>query len=250
MMKTEEIWPLVYPRLQQFLVQGWNIQLLSDKTGAAPGTVGGWLVNERPPVGLKLNVLWHLMKAVGIPSPEIDAMPAYNRYLGELVAVAELSMDDVCEILNVKNAQTAFETLRGTPPMSPKLSLLELQELYGELLEQKRGELPVIADKPAPFVAPAASRSERVEKVVPQPQANPAAPKAPPAGPSGWHDEMALRLAYLLGAALPLARYMTSDTVTAEQRSAFRTSVGQDNLFALLNEITALQNERARSNRR
>lgn len=240
-MKADELWPVVSARLRIYIGQTWNVQIIADVTGSNPATVGGWMSNTAPPVGERLVRLWHFLDAVGIKSPELHKLPSFNRYLGQLLTFGVMRMEEVCEALNVKNTQTVLQVLRGTEPMRPQYNLHELRTLYDEKLEMARSKYPKFEQMPKtdtqvikqPHRSETRNTTESIEGMVVQSGKDPS-----------------LALAAMCGAALPLARYMLSEDVSSAQRSYFRDLLGQQTLFEFLNNLTALQSERARNSRK
>lgn len=240
-MKHEDIWRAVLPRLQKFIGQTWNIGYIAELTEATPNTVGSWLAGQQPPVGIRLVTLWHFLDAAGIQTPELSELQPFNYYIGRLLAFRVITMDEAKHILAVKNDQTVLEILRGQQPSRPTYTLPELYELYDGKLHGALKAIPKL-DQPAQqathtqdvpgWAAPAIEEAAR--SLYPQ----------------GAAADQPVVLAMLLNAALPLARHIASDAVTVDKRTAFRELIGQANLFELLNIITALQSERARTNRR
>lgn len=256
MIRAETIWPRVHPRLQQYLVQtwintqAWDIERICKVADATPGTVGDWLVGTQPPTGIRLLSLWHFLKASGIPSPEIDDLPPYNRYLGELLALKVITMEDARTILDVGNDNTVLAHLRGQQASRPLYSLPQLREEYDKHLQQARQALPKVDDgqKSTPTAKPDTPKGP--EQMAPAQAGATIEVAATSLHPQGLTADQPVFLAMLLNAALPLARHIASDAVTVEKRTEFRGLIGQENLFELLNTITALQSERARINRR
>ena len=236
-MDSKEIWPSVLERLRTHVAGQWDIEGFSATIGVAPQTLGEWLANVSPPVGERLIRLWHFLAAVGYDSPELNRVEPFNRYLGQLLAMSVITMNDVQELLNVKNAQTALQILRGSKPMHPLVNLAELKQEYDSVLSAKLAELP--------------ARNKGQPK---QRQAQPARTEKPSASSSqvvtSKGSVYALDAATMLSGALPLCRWLNSDSCTPEERSRFRDLMGSEALFELSNTTGSLCSERARNNAR
>lgn len=231
-MQSEAIWDKVRPRLWLYLFQRQDLYIVQEYVdGVTPDTIGGWLVNSRPPNGYRLIMLWHLLHALGIESEELNELPPYNRFLGELLTFGALrnNLEVISDIVGVKNSQTVFQILRGQKPSNPRYTLDELREKYGERIQRELdGQIHSYR-----FNADLADTAVTTQEV----------------GYNPGFDAL-VQLASLLSAAIPLMRYANSGHISPEQRSAFRELLGQENLFACLIEFQALQSERARRNRK
>lgn len=162
-MDTTQFWSMVLTRLRLYIGQTWNVESLVAVTEATPGTVGGWLANDKPAVGERLIKLWYFLAATGIESPELAEIPSYNRYLGELLTFQVINLSETAEILNVKNAQTVLGVLRGTPPLHPNYTEQDLRTSYDEQLQRaKLRFVPtnVVSESPTPAAPPRNTLSE------------------------------------------------------------------------------------------
>ena len=231
-MQPDVIWEKVRPRLWQYLSQKQDVYILQEYVGGVtPETIGGWLVNSQPPNGYRLIMLWHLLHALGIESEELNELPPYNRFLGELLTFGALreGLEQIADIVGVKNTQTLFQILRGTKPMHPRYTLDELRQKYGERIKRELdGQVHDYR-----FNADLSDTGGAVQEVNYNPGFN-----------------ALVQLASLLSAALPLMRYANSDNITPSERSKFRELLGQDSLFSLMIELQTLQSERARRSRK
>ena len=178
-------------------------------------------------------------------------MPAFNRYIGELFAFSLLTKQEVLDICKQNYNDGAIRTMRGVPPMHQQYDLQQLKELYDESLTAARKQF----QESLPSVTTAARTTELPPPVAPVRVVPSAHPKAVPQHVSQpavplLTDNPVLTLATLLSAAVPLARHLSSDTCTSEQRSQLRDLMGERGMFDLSNEINALCSERARSMRK
>lgn len=249
MLEPDKIWAVVLPRLRQYIGAGLDTELLCRLAGAKPGTVGDWVMNVQPPVGFRLIALWHVFAKVGFKSPELESLPPYNRYLGELVAFGVITMAEACEYLNIRNEQSAFRTLRGSPPMNPQYSLEELRELHDELLRQNQAVLPKLPAKATRGDSPADDPNAHRVTSPPVTEEKPSPDPLDQPPSAGIVMNPHLRLAMLCGEILPLSRFVNQAS-SLEERENFRALFGQENFFHLIVELTALTSERARANRK
>ncbi len=230
-MQIQELFTRLQPDLEDFVRQN-GTQPVCEFVGAARSTVERWSVNSHPAQGQYAIRLWHFLLAGGY-KPVDQKIPEYNFYVSQLYAYSVVEMEEVMQMVGVKNTQTALQIMRGQPPMHPGLSLEELKELYDESLmrkiEQLRKRLPVnhmtsdvvLPELPVP--------TEKVEALSPA------------------LDATVTALAHQLMAVLSLTE-LALDLWTPEQRSRLRELVGNNQMFRLANEFNALCSERARAN--
>lgn len=229
--KSEQLWPLVFPRLRSYQEShDWDIGLVAQVTGSTTNTVMGWLIGQTPN-GERLIKLWHLLAAVGLESPELDKLPAFNRYCGELLTFGVVSLKDVQEVCHVANPQSALLMLRGKPSMRPQFNLDELHELYENKLQSQRAMLLPVGSQ------------ERGSQV-----AEPVSDSLPMVGSKSEH--LIIYAASMLKGVLPLVRQLDSEQSSALDRSKLREFVGHDDMFDLSNILNNLCSERARNHGR
>jgi hypothetical protein len=149
-----------------------------------------------------------------------------------------ITMEQLLELLDVKNQQTAIQFLRGQAPHS-LASLEDLRRDYAEGFAAKLAELPqalmVVSQTSTEVPAPAAAAvlDEAVEPE--EPLALTAAQLLDP-------SDMALTLAILVGFMLPVAQQLVDDEQEAHER--FRRLIGQPqspNLLLLVDLLEALR---------
>ncbi|MCA9309245.1 hypothetical protein KC973_02615, partial [Candidatus Saccharibacteria bacterium] len=94
-----------------------------------------WIADDNPAQGANELRLWHFLLAAGHTFDKLR-IAEFNFYLAELFAYRVLDgLDDVQQYAGVKNPQTALQIMRGQPPMSPAVTLEEMQELHDEPLQ-------------------------------------------------------------------------------------------------------------------
>jgi hypothetical protein len=229
--KSEQLWPLVLPRLRSYQEShNWDVGLVTSVTNSTVKTVTGWL-NGQPPNGERLIKLWHLLAAVGLESPELAKLPAFNRYCGELLTFGVTTMEELQEICNVGMPKSILLMLRGKPPMHPQYDLAELKELYEARLQARRAEL---MSAPLPEAGP-----ERIEP-----------PSGAPSPARSKGEHLITYAASMLKGVLPLVRQLNSEQSSAVDRSGLRDAVGNDDMFELSNILNDLCSERARDHGR
>lgn len=233
----EKIWESVLPRLRDYIGQTWDISTITSVTKCEPETVTDWLILKQPAVGERLIKVWHLLANLGFSSPELEKLPAYNRYLGELLTFSVISNLDLLDILNLKNSQSVLHILRGQIPAAPKYDLEDLKVLFDEQLRAKKhatikDAIPYIHERGSP---PTPSTSTEVVAQQAAPQAALLIPIA----------DITATVAALVGALVPLLKVLVSDSTTADDRSKLREIAG-DEIFTGSNLLGALCSERAR----
>lgn len=227
--KSEQLWTIVRPRLRTYLGRTWDFGFVAKTTSSTVPTVTGWLADQTPP-GERLIRLWHMLAAVGFESPELDALPSFNRYCGELLSFGVVDMKELQEICNLANPQGVLTMLRGTPPMRPQYTAEELREINDEVLQSMRSEI-----KPIDIAVPPKSSPRSYVHT-----------GEPVMRTSVNGDRILVFTASQLLAALPLVRYLDSEECTAEDRSTLRRLVGNEEMFDLSNHLNNLCSERAR----
>lgn len=227
--KSEQLWPLVQPRLRSYLGRTWDFGLVTNTTGTTTSTVTGWLADQVPPSGERLIKLWHLLEALGLESPELAELPGFNRYCGELLTFGVITMKELQEICELANSQSALLMLRGKPPMRPQLTVEELYELHDETLQVRRADL---FDSSGPDSGQETSDDTSAMSV------------------SIQGGDVVVFTASMLGTVLPLVRHLDSDQATPADRSRLRALVGNDDMFDLSNILNHLCSERARDHGR
>lgn len=250
-----------------------DLDVVKDFVFASPSTIHTWLTNDKvgPPRGERLNRLWHLLAAVGIDSPELDRLPEFHRYAGELHAYgvvpfkAESNDNDIdmLALLGLQHEQGVLRVLRGDQnPQNPLIgmignnagrAILSAEPLianYGAELDAAKAlwhprfdqALPGKVAKPAPTQQIAATRIEAPVPSAPEPQI--VTPVIMPRVASPI-DEHILDLAKQLAALVPLLQLAISSECSDEDRARLRKLVGQENLHNIRMALTRLTSTRA-----
>lgn len=190
--------------------------------------------------------LWFVLRALGFTSTELDGVNPLAMYVCELYSFGVITLEEVRDILQLKNDQQVWVTFRGTttPVNRQKLKVKDLEELYGVQLAEAKLRVP---DKFKKEVARLQGGSQAMPTK--------AAPSRVASRPTtevrdtAWQDESQLPLLMLasqLKAASPLAEYVNSDACTDEMREKFREIFGHDAYEALFQTLASLRGKRAR----
>ncbi len=231
--KSEQLWSLVRPRLRSYLGRTWDFDTVAQVTGSTVQTVAGWLAGQAPPAE-RLIKLWHVLAILGYESLELEELPAFNRYCGELLTFGGVGNEELQHIWGLHHSQGVLAALRGTPPMHPQYTLEELRVMYDVTLQDAKSSFLQGRESPASQQGDLTARSSVDTSVITVLQ--------------GMDD--VLFTATLLGALLPLLRHLNSDECTPQERSLLRTLVGNDEMFDISNLTSDLCSERARQHGR
>jgi hypothetical protein len=155
-MDSKTLGSLVLERINAHPTIDWDI--MSRFVGVTRVSARRWINRNASPRGENLNRLWHYLAAIGIDSPELEKLPPYNRYIGELHAygiVKFMGEDEdrdlsLRQLLNTsdKEGQDILDILRGDAmPTNPflgkiagqkELSVQELESNYGDQLAEMK----------------------------------------------------------------------------------------------------------------
>jgi hypothetical protein len=229
----KELGDLLVARLRRTDLGDYVVAKFTD---SANSTVDGWRRDKdpKPPRGERLNRLWHLLHFAGVDSPELQELPEFGRYLGELMAFSVISIEDARRICGGVGEKAVLDTIRGTgQPAKPQYTVEQLKEKYGDSLQQKKEEWRTNVR-----VLPALSASKLTTQLQPTLPAPAAAHVSNP---------FILDLAIRLSALLPLLNYANSDVVSPKERDQLRQLLGQDGMFAIATAFQALNSERVRT---
>jgi hypothetical protein len=213
---------------------------IEDFCKVASSTVKDWISNSHPARGERLLRLWHLLALRGSESPELQKLPALNRYLGELLAFGLVSIEEAGEMAGVKNSQTLHKVLRGQVPVHPKTTVRQLRARYDEQLRKARAAM---AD-PYPGM-PISAAPPKQSELEPSPSEF-----------TNGSNLLLVSAAASFNQTLTYARYFASDTCTPEERSMLRAlmdrpdAVYQESMAELARLTTSLCSERARNHGR
>lgn len=162
MIDADDLKAIVMKRLKLYYERSGDFQHIAKFVNAQEKTVIDWIGGQQQPSGERLIRLWYYLRAYGLPSNELDEIPVFNRYLGELFAFGVIDIDEVKKILSVKVNSGAFKNMRGQVPVHPLYTERDLREKYDDLLQiaiasveyPSARTLTSTSDKPvAPYVA-------------------------------------------------------------------------------------------------
>jgi hypothetical protein len=227
LISTEDILAAVRPRMRRLLAElgDEGLDLLHKYTGSETVSIGGWLAAETPPT-YRLVRVWHLLAMMGVESPEMRVLGELNLLVGRLYALGILNMDEVTDLLKVKNQQTAIQFFRGQTPLKikPVEVAEELMEKYGARLEAAIAGLPKLDGAP------------QTDELVATAE-GPALPDLAAFIALVGGGNAPLALAMLVGMATPLAQALADGP--ADGRETFRRLAGQSQ-FDLLSVLVEL----------
>lgn len=243
-METNELWELLFPRLTTALSNGLSLQSVATFCRVSLDNVRRWKRDKTKPAGESAIRLMYLLREFGVPSPEIESFNPYARLLGELLSFDVIDAREAQEITGQSGSALSqvYLTMRGSNVMHPKLTIDELDDLYGEELRTRRKQIV------GSLVSDSLDRPgdpDPVEQPLPRPAPLPTVKAAELPLTVTYEPDLSLTLASLLGASAPLAKQL-NESGTAESRSHFRDLIGAENLFELSNTLNALCSERAR----
>jgi hypothetical protein len=231
------------------LTRLWDARLDSDLVAEAVGvsriTVASWN-QKRLPRGATLNALWHVMALTGHDSPELDKVPEFGRYLGRLLALRVITIDDAREVCRVRHEQAVLAVTRGErhpaklrDPLKLRHQLSELEEIYGQALAEAINSLQQLFGR--------SPGDESVAQASSEAKATPAGLSTEPPPSVSALDSILVAAAAHANQLLVDVRYLLSDDVTPATRARFRDLAGPNTVFELSNRMPGLNSERART---
>src|SRR5215469_16762213 len=104
---------------------------VADFCNSSPSTVRDWIDGKKPPRGQRLNYLWWLLATIGFESPELDEIPEFGRYIGELLAFDVIDLEEAQELCGINYEQGVLGATRGSrAPAAPKSEIGEIRREY------------------------------------------------------------------------------------------------------------------------
>lgn len=266
-------------RLRDAHSRGLDLTIVEDFVGVNSEAVHRWLDEHKAPRGENLGRLWYLLAALDLPSPELEYLSSYQRYLGELLAyrvvsfgysnmndaqLEQTSNDTVREIVNEKRHREAYSILRGErEPAEPTIKTTkDLREMYGTALEEAKAawkerfaavteSLHTSADnrQSDPPAQSEVARQVRAAVARTRNSTNPVITSTPLTQPAATAPSsnylLMLELAQKLSSVVPLLQHALSEACTDEDRATMRGLLGQDQLFTLNRLLNRLTSTRA-----
>lgn len=235
-MHPTELGPIVIGRLRAHNI---DPELVAKFTNSQPSTVARWLGGQSPR-GTALNSLWHLLAVAGVPSPELEAVPAFGRYLGRLLAFGVIDLDTAQELCGIQNEQAVYGITRGDRrPMRASMELEQLRERYDSGPKGLNARIEKLR-KSLPPLQTAASDTDAKTLT---------APVADHAGT----DLVLAHIAAQFSNSLALARYLATEATPAMRarvRSLIEDGEGIHELYLLFGDLCGERALRQRGNRR
>lgn len=211
--------------------------------GVGDDSVRRWFVDGSMPVGEALVRLRFYLEFLGYQVEEVQKLSQVIRDAARIYAFGVVSLSEVasaCGFTEGRNGpDLVLRVFRGGCGISKhkQEQFTALAELYSdELAERKRATQKVLVgsvgqpekvredDKPTPLPVRLASQQ-----------------------PLGTHEALIESLAGLVEAMIPLAREISSDRFTPEERARVRELAGRDGVFTLANLLYRMCGERSRS---
>jgi hypothetical protein len=219
---------------------------IASFAGVGDSTVYRWFKGVMQPVGEPLLRLRFYMEFLGYNVQELQALNPPVRDAARLFAFGIATLSEIAQLVGYSEGRGGTDTLlavfRGTQGVSKQRlgQFTSFVELYGEQLSEKKRvtqkiqlngtvRAEVDADQ-------APTRSASVVQAL-----RPASQK-----PTSSRDALIESLAGSVKALIPLARAISSDDFTAEDRARVRELAGGDGVFTLANLLYRLCGERAR----
>lgn len=235
MFTPDEIWEACLPRLRQYYGNTGDLETLSTFANATPLTVSGWLSGQRP-TGERLLKLWHFLRAAGVRSPEFDRLDKYNLYLGELYAFSVVSMEQLYEILNVKQTGAVYDAIRGRTPMHPTFLLEDLRPEYDDQLSTAKQRVTKLRHLSAVSSGTPTTPTDH-QSAPGRPSLSTEPQPARVTSPSPLADlTFAVEAANTLQSSLVILRFLDSDACPADLRATVLHLSGELSEFSKLTE--------------
>ncbi len=221
-------------------------EILATFVGVESANVRRWFNGTVKPAGEPLLRLRFYLEFLGYQVEEIQKLAPAVRDTARLLAFRVVSLSDIVGLVGYPEGRggtdSLLATLRGMRGVSEErlAHFVSLVELYrGQLPEKQRAtrrvQLSSVPRVSAEAEPPAVVRSSVVQPL------RPASRQAP-----GTHDALIESLAGSVKAMIPLARAISSDDFTPDERARLRELAGSDGVFTLANLLYRLCGERAR----
>ncbi|MFZ1987879.1 MAG: hypothetical protein WAV21_02505 [Minisyncoccia bacterium] len=219
---------------------------IASFVGVGDSTVYRWFKEMMLPVGEPLLRLRFYMEFLGYDVVELQSLNPPVRDAARLFAFRISTLSEIAQLVGYSEGRGGTDTLlavfRGTQGVSKQRleEFTSFVELYGEqLLEKKRATQKVQLNGDV-----------RAELDIDQASARPAsmvqALRPTSQKPPNSRDALIESLAGSVKALIPLARAISSDDFTAEDRARVRELADSDGVFTLANLLYRLCGERAR----
>lgn len=223
MLTSDDVWDATVPRLQQYFEQTGNLNTVAEFVGVMPKTVADYL-GVRKASGERLIKLWYFLRTVGYSSPELNKLDKYNQYVGELFAFGIVDMQQLLEILNIKQPNDVYHILRGRTPLHPTFLIEDLKPQYGQQLEAAKAAVVKLKDlPPAPTLSASSAPKVQVSE-------------SHPVSVGSTDVTLAVELASKLQSGLVIFRFLDSDVCSSETRALVLGLSGDLSEFSKLSD--------------
>lgn len=221
-------------------------KILASFAGVGDETVFRWFKEVSLPVGEPLLRLRFYMEFLGYNVEEIQKLPPYIRDAARLFAFRVVSLSEMAQLLGYPEGRSSTDTLLGVFRGVRRVTKLRQEEFmsfvkaYGEQLSEKERVTPKIllnddANNAQAVPVPEAIKPLQVAHLLRPSKQQP-----------HERDVIIESLAGSVKALIPLARAVSSDSFSAEERALVRELAGGDGVFILANLLYRLCGERAR----
>lgn len=220
-------------------------KMLASFVGVGDEAVYHWFKKGALPVGEPLLRLRFYLEFLGYNVEELQTLAPPIRDAARLFAFRVATLPEIAQLVGYPEGRSGIDTLlkvfRGTQGVTKQRleQFTSFVELYGEQLsEKKRTTQKIQLNESASGV-----QSGGAPEVVKTPQV--VHPLRPPVQPRD-RDVIIESLGTSVKALIPLARAVSSDNFTADERARVRELAGGDGVFTLANLLYRLCGERAR----
>lgn len=221
-------------------------KIIADFCGVGESTVYRWLKGGAKPVGEPLIRLRFYLEFLGYDVAELRSLAPEVRDAARLCGFSIASISEVAQLVGYAGGRAGVDVLltvfRGTAGAS-KEKLEEFKSFskaYGEPFASKQK-----STKKVQMLGVALPRAEHVPEV--SPKAVAAAQSILRPKPVSDRESVIESLAGSVRAMIPLARLISSDEFSAEERARVRELSGTTHVFDLANLLYNLCGERARN---
>jgi hypothetical protein len=211
--------------------------------GVGERAVYNWFRERNPPVGAPLIRLRYYLEFCGYTVEDFPNLDPDIRQSGKLIAFGVLTVEEMAEAVGYPGdragADAVLKVFRGVQGTSHNklLQFQTLVELYKDQLDEKIQSTRCVVPK----------RSVEASQPKPLPVRAPLRVVARPV--LSEHEALICSFANMVTAMLPLARLVSSDDFSPEDRAKVRELSGHEGVFELANTLFRICGERSRAMR-
>lgn len=139
-MSTQDtpIWEAVYPHLLECINKGMSKHLISELCGTSTQTIRRWETGVLAPQGLTLLKVWYFAQATGADLPKLNWANEAVEMVFDLLGYGVIDLKEAKDIFDVKHDKGVYRIFREGSPMRMTLAYEELQDLYGQTLQEAK----------------------------------------------------------------------------------------------------------------